>query len=273
MPYFSVLISVYYKEKAEYLDSALKSVLINQTLKPTELVLVADGKLTHELYLVIGKYKKIFSNFNLVQLPQNVGLGRALNEGLKHCSYDWVARMDSDDISTPDRFEKQYEYIKSHPNVSVIGSWVSEFQDYPQNITSIKKVPEIHTDILQYARSRNPINHPVVFFNKLAVLSVGGYEHCPLFEDYWLWVRLLQNKIQFYNIQKSLLLFRANSLMYERRGGLTYIKDECNFLYKTRKLGFINTFTFIKNIAIRSCFRIIPNNIRTILYQRILRKK
>ena len=270
--FFSVLMSVYFRERAIYLDKALSSVLVNQTIKPSELVLVADGQLTDELYSTIHKYKEVFPNFKLIQLPNNVGLGKALNEGLKHCSYDWIARMDSDDICTPDRFEKQLEYIQSHPNTYVIGAWISEFSESPKNITSIRKVPEIHTEIVQFARSRSPINHPVVFFNKLAVLNVGGYEHCPFFEDYWLWIRLLHNKIQFYNIQESLLFFRANKSMYERRGGGSYIKYECNFLYKMRKLGFISSFTFMKNLVGRICFRIIPNNARIKLYQKILRK-
>ena len=268
---FSALMSVYYKEQAEYLDKALESILINQTLKPAELVLVADGQLTDELYSTINKYKKLFIALKLVQLPKNVGLGKALNEGLKHCSCEWVARMDSDDISMPNRFEKQLEYIQSYPNTYVVGTWISEFQDSPQNITSIKKVPETHKDILDYAKKRNPINHPAVFFYKSAVINVGGYEHCPLFEDYWLWVRLLQNKVQFYNIQESLLLFRANNSMYERRGGLSYINKEYLFLSKSRELGFISLFTFLKNIIIRIVVRIIPNSLRTMIYKKILR--
>lgn len=270
---FSVLMSVYFKEHADYLDKALKSVLINQTLKPAELILVADGQLTDELYLTIDKYKALFCNINLIQLPYNVGLGRALNEGLKHCSYEWIARMDSDDISLPYRFEKQFNYIEQNTNIGVLGSWISEFNNDLNNTQTVKKVPEKHNEILLYAQSRNPINHPVVIFNKQKVLDVGGYEHCPMFEDYWLWVRLLQAGTQFYNIQEPLLLFRANNSMYERRGGISYIEYEYRFLRKIYRVKFISSISLIKNIIIRTMFRVLPNKLRTLMYKTILRNK
>lgn len=272
MVYFSVLMSVYFREQAEFLDKALESVLINQTVKPAELILVADGLLTTELYETIDKYNKLFLNLKLVQLPQNVGLGKALNEGLKHCTYDWVARMDSDDISLPYRFEKQIDCIKKNADIQVVGSWISEFVENPNDVVSVRKVPEKQHEIYRYSQGRNPMNHPVVFFKKHAVIQVGGYEHCPMFEDYWLWVRLLKKGFQFYNIQEELLLFRANNLMYERRGGLSYIKNEYLFLQKSKRIQFISTFIFYKNLVIRIGFRLVPNKIRSLLYKKLLRK-
>ncbi len=269
---FSVLMSVYIREQAVCLDMALESILVKQTVKPTELVLVADGPLTEELYSIIEKYKALFENLHFVQLPQNEGLGKALNEGLKHCSYEWVARMDSDDISTPNRFEKQIDCVDKNPDIQVVGSWISEFVENHNDIVSVKKVPETQHEIYIYAQGRNPMNHPVVFFKKSAVLRVGGYEHCPMFEDYWLWVRLLNNRVQFYNIQESLLLFRANNLMYERRGGWDYVRYEYRFFNKARHIQFITTFIFFKNLMIRLGFRLVPNKIRALLYKKILRK-
>lgn len=270
---FSVLMSVYDRERAEYLDKALESVLINQTLKPSELVLVADGPLTDELYAIIYKYRGLFENLHLIQLIENVGLGKALNEGLRYCSYEWVARMDSDDISKPDRFEKQFKYIRGDSRVDVVGAWIEEFQDNPQKPISVRMVPETHSAIVPYAQSRNPINHPVVVFNKNSVLEVGGYEHCPFFEDYWLWIRMLNHGLIFHNIQESLLLFRANNSMYERRGGFAYMRYEFEFLQKARSIHFISRFKFFNNVVIRTIVRIIPNKFRAILYTRALRKK
>lgn len=269
---FSVLMSVYIQEQAVCLDMALESILVKQTVKPTELVLVADGLLTDELYAIIYKYKGLFENLHLIQLPKNVGLGKALNEGLRYCSYEWVARMDSDDISTPNRFEKQIDCVDKNPDIQVVGSWISEFVETPNDIVSVKKVPETQHEIYIYAQGRNPMNHPVVFFKKSEVLRVGGYEHCPMFEDYWLWVRLLKNRVQFYNIQESLLLFRANNLMYERRGGWDYVRYEYRFFNKARHIQFITTFIFFKNLMIRLGFRLVPNKIRALLYKKILRK-
>ena len=265
---FSVLMSVYFKEQAEFLDDALASVLVNQSLKPTELVLVADGQLTEELYSTINKYKFIFPNINLIQLPQNVGLGRALNEGLKHCSYDWVARMDSDDISTPDRFEKQFEYIKSHPGIDVLGTSLSEFESNPNIITANKACPQ---DIDSYIKFRCPLNHPTVIYKKNAVLSVGGYIHCPYMEDYHLWIRMFSAGYKLTSLKDSLYLFKMDSNTFQRRGGIQYLKSE----YKIQKLLFFHKIIswnrFLLNIVIRCGARIIPNSLRAFIYKTFLR--
>ena len=116
---FSVLISVYCREKATHLNDALLSIW-EQTLTPTEVVLVKDGPLTDELEQVINDFKNRYNAIRIVALPQNVGLGAALNEGLKHCSYELVARMDSDDICKPIRFEKQVQYLMQHPQIDII---------------------------------------------------------------------------------------------------------------------------------------------------------
>ena len=271
MASFSVLMSVYIRANAEFFDESLNSVLFNQTLKPSEIVLVADGPLSEELYSIVDKYKSIYSNFKFVELPKNVGLGRALNEGVKYCSHEWVARMDSDDISMPNRFEIQMQYIQQHPEVDVVGAWVSEFETVVTNVSSIKKVPTDYKSILAYSKVRNPINHPVVMFKKNSVLAVGGYEHCMDFEDYWLWIRLLKNNAVFYNIPMSLLWFRASNAMYHRRGGIKYIKNEWHFQKLMLQIGFISKLQFAKNMIVRISFRLIPNKTRAKLYKKILR--
>ena len=142
-----------------------------------------------------------------------------MNEGLKHCSYDLVARMDTDDVAKPDRFEKQLKVFQLYPDIDVVGAWIDEFEGTLNQVVSVRKVPEKHEEIAEYARKRCPINHPVVIFRKSAVLTAGGYLHFPLFEDYYLWVRMLMNGARFYNIQESLLLFRFSADMFKRRGG------------------------------------------------------
>lgn len=130
--------SIYIKERATLLDRALRSILVDQTTKPSELVLVEDGPLTEELYRVIDKYKSIFPSFISVKLPANVGLGRALNAGLNRCRNEWVTRMDSDDISLPTRFEKQLEYIRAHPDIDVLGCALGEFETDEHIVMSVK---------------------------------------------------------------------------------------------------------------------------------------
>ena len=137
---FSVLLSVYWKENPDWLRLSLKSIWEDQSLKPAEIVLVKDGPLTDRLETVISQFKQS-APLKIVPLSQNQGLGRALNEGLKFCSFDLVARMDTDDISKPDRFEKQIRFISQHPDISVVGSWVDEFIGNPDHVVSERKLP------------------------------------------------------------------------------------------------------------------------------------
>ena len=198
---FSVLLSLYHKESPLFLRQSLTSIF-TQTLLPIEVVLVEDGPLTDELYAVIKEFTSQHPELKVISLPTNRGLGKALNEGLKHCSYDLVARMDTDDIAKPDRFEKQLAIFLEHPEIDVVGAWIDEFEGEVSNVLSMRKVPEQHENILRFAKGRCPVNHPVVMFRKSAVLKAGGYKHFPLFEDYYLWVRMLMNGARFYNIPK-----------------------------------------------------------------------
>lgn len=268
---FSVLSSVYIKESPLFLRQSLDSIF-NQTLLPNEVILVKDGPLTNTLNTIIKEYTKRYSTLKVINLSINQGLGKALNEGLKHCSYELVARMDTDDIAKPDRFKKQIEIFQKYPNIDIVGAWIEEFENNPSNIISIRKLPETSEDIYKYAKKRCPVNHPVVMFKKSSVLAAGGYQHFPLFEDYYLWVRMLKNGAQFYNIQKSLLYFRLSPDMFKRRGGWKYAFNEYKLQKEFRKIGFINTVNLIYNIFIRFTLRILPNNTRTIIYKKLLRK-
>lgn len=268
---FSVLMSLYAKERPEFLRQSLDSVF-NQTLKADEVVLVEDGPLTDELHSVVKEFSKKHPELKVVPLPVNGGLGNALNEGLKHCSNELVARMDTDDICFPDRFEKQLKIFNIYPQVEVVSSWISEFENTPDNIISVRKLPEFPYEIYSYGKKRCPINHPVVMFKKQTVQFAGGYMPFPLFEDYYLWVRLLMNGASFYNVQESLLKFRTSPEMYKRRGGLKHGLNEIKFQFKIKNLGYINTSIFLMNVSIRFLTRIIPNSWRAYIYKRLLRK-
>lgn len=267
---FSVLMSVYCKEQTEYLRQAFDSVFV-QTLKANEVVLVEDGPLTKELDEVIEEYQQKYSELKVIKLAKNGGLGKALNEGLKHCSFDVVARMDTDDISKPERFEKQISFLEKHPEIDVVSSWIDEFVNNIDDVRSIRKLPETSEELYKFGKRRNPINHPVVIFRKDAVEKAGSYQHFPLFEDYYLWVRMLLNGSKFYNIQASLLFMRTNEEMFKRRGGWKYACDEVRFQTKMLNLGYINIFRYVLNVSVRFVTRIIPNDLRTKIY-RIIRK-
>lgn len=267
---FSVLLSVYNKEKPLSLKQCFDS-LLSQTLLPNEIILVKDGPLNSELEKIISIYTKKNSIIKVVSLEKNLGLGKALNEGLKHCSFDLIARMDTDDISKPNRFEKQIEVFQNNPEIDVCSAWIEEFEDDLNHILSTKRLPEKHEDIKQYAKSRCPINHPVAMFKKKSVINAGGYLHFPLYEDYYLWIRMLKNGARFYNIQESLLYFRISPDMFKRRGGLKYAITEFRFQKLLLKMDMISIIIFFKNVIIRFPIRIAPNFIRSIIYKKILR--
>lgn len=268
---FSVLISVYHKENALFLEEALTSIE-EQTLSADEIVLVRDGPLTSELDSVIMKYTKDSKiPCKVLALERNLGLGEALNEGLKHCSYDWIARMDTDDISMPERFRKQIIALEENPDIDVLGSWISEFYLDPKNHTGERRPPLDHLSIVQYAKYRNPINHMTAIFRKDAVETVGGYQTMNGFEDYYLWIRMLQKGYIFKNLDEVLVKARAGNEMILRRQGWGYVKNEWNFLNSVWRLGFLSTYEYIRNVFFRSTLRILPVFVLKRMYN-VLRK-
>lgn len=269
---FTVLISVYYREKAENLRESLESVF-NQTLPPDEVVLVEDGPLTPALDAVVDSFARRHREMKVVKDPINQGLDAALNNGLRHCSHDLIARMDSDDISMPDRFEKQVAYMEAHPETDVVSAWIDEFTTDTAHIISTRKVPETHDEVYAFGQKRNPINHPVSMYRRNAVARLGGYYHFPLFEDYYLWVRMLMDGCHFHNLQEPLLYFRRTSDLYRRRGGWGYAWVEMKFQLTLHDMGYISLGRMAGNLLVRSTVRVMPNHLRGWFYTLFLRKK
>lgn len=267
---FSVLMSVYAKEKPEYLIGALNSTL-EQTLKPAEIVIVKDGPLPKELNEILVSFKNNYQFINIIELERNVGLGNALSRGLLECKYNLIARMDTDDICHPERFEKQINYMLSNPDVAVVGSWIGEFEKNPTDIYSIRKVPIRSDELIKYAKYRNPMNHMTVVYRKNAVINAGNYQHFLWNEDYFLWVRMLMNNNKITNIPEILVYARAGGEMFKRRGGIQYLKKDIELQSKFIKMGFISYSQFIKNVSVRLIVRLLPNFIRGIVYKKTLR--
>lgn len=268
---FSVLISVYKKEKAEYLKRALQSI-INQTLKPTEIVIVKDGPLTKELDECIEDFQKQYSElFKILAFKKNRGLGLALRDGVKACKYEYIARMDSDDISKLDRFEKQFNYLQKHPETALLGTWITEFSKDENKPDTVTKLPCTHQEIIKFAERRNPFRHVTVVFKKSAVIQSENYRDFLWFEDYDLFVRILQKGYIAANIPECLVNVRADKDMFARRGGWQYLKQDCKFQKQLLKTKFIGKTDFIINITLRSIVRLIPNKVRSYLYKKVLR--
>lgn len=267
---FSVLLSIYRKEQPTFLQQSLDSIF-TQTLLPDEVVLVKDGPLTDELDQVVEDYTLKYPILKVIPISVNQGLGKALNEGLKHCSFDLVARMDTDDIAFPTRFEKQIKVFHEYQEVDIVGTWIDEFIGSKENVISSRKLPCYHSDLSQYAKSRSPLNHVTVMFKKETVERAGGYQAMFLYEDYFLWIRMLLNGAIFYNIQESLVWVRNSDNMYRRRGGWKYTFTEIKFFSYLYQIGFISMWEYFKDVNIRLCVRLLPNCFRKWIYIYILR--
>ncbi len=208
----------------------------------------------------------------VVRLANNGGLGNALNEGIKHCKNKLVARMDSDDISYSDRCEKQLIVFNTHPEVSICSGIVEEFTDDPNIVDARRVPPESNEEIIEFAKKRNPFNHPCVMYKKSTVEAAGSYHDFYLLEDYYLWLRMLMAGYQGYNIQEPLLHMRAGSDMYKRRAGWKYIKAQVKLFKFMKQQGFIGNGQYISSCMIRSASSLAPNWLRKFMFERILRK-
>ena len=269
---YSVLMSVYHKEKPEYLKQAIESIQA-QTLPTDDFVLVCDGPLNDALDGVIAaKQQEMGATLNIVRLAQNSGLGNALNEGIKHCKNELVARMDSDDIAYPNRCEKQVAVFNAHPEVSICSGIVEEFTTNPGIVDTKRVPPETNAEIIEFAKNRNPFNHPCVMYKKSAVEAAGSYQDFYLLEDYYLWLRMLMAGYQGYNIQEPLLNMRAGSDMYLRRAGWKYAKTQAKLFEFMKQQGFIENGQYIKSCVIRSGSSLAPNWLRKFMFEQILRK-
>lgn len=269
---YSVLMSVYAKEKASYLKTAMDSIW-SQTVQTDDFVLVCDGALTDELNAVIEEMLERHANeLHVIRLPECGGLGNALNIGIKECRHELVARMDSDDISCPDRCQRQMEIFKEHPEYSIVSGSVMEFEA-GQPSKMMRQLPQYHKDILKFAKSRNPFNHPCVMYKKSAVEAAGGYRDFFLLEDYYLWLRMLRNGSIGYNIPDCILLMRGGKSLYRRRSGLLYVKTQWKFLKYMKEEGMISLWEYICYGFGRTIVSLIPNHVRQYAFSRFMRKQ
>ena len=267
----SVLMSVYIKENPTFLKDAIESVQ-NQTLKPSELVLVEDGPLTPELYQVLDQVEAQ-SEIPVKRCPleQNQGLGLALRQGVLQCQYDIIARMDTDDIAVPDRFEKQVQLMEKN-NLDLLGGHIAEFIDNPDEIVSYRRVPTQHADIVAYQRMRSAFNHMTVMFKKDMVLKAGNYEDGLYMEDDLLWLNMIATGAKTGNLDQILCKVRVGAGMFERRGGLRYLKLYCQARQRMLKRGQISYMEYAKSVAIQMVVALCPGFVRQFIFMKLLRK-
>ena len=264
--------SIYCEEKPEYFDRAMQSIWNDQTLKPDEIVVVKDGPLNDELSLIIKQWQqKRPELFKLVSLSENRGLGVALQEGLKACSYDIVARMDADDISCPERFEKQLKFLHENSDVAVVSSWMSCFEDNPDNIVFTRHMPQKYENIRRIAKFRNPVCHPSVMFRRSEVEAVGDYIERKGTEDYHLWARMLLNGSKITCIPETLYKFRYDNNFLKRRGSFEHMLSIIKLQKEFLKMGFISFPRFILNIIVRITAYMLPITMTRFVRTRLLK--
>ena len=270
-PSFSVLMSVYAKDNPDWVAQALESVLSN-TVCPAEVVVVQDGPVPQAISRVLAEYIGQYPQIKLVPLERNMGLGLALQKGLEACSYELVARMDADDISLPDRFEKQLARFAQEPNLAVLGGAIEEIDGDSLQPVALRRVPCSDAECKKFLKTRCPFNHMTVMFKKSLILQAGSYQPFHLMEDYYLWARCAAKGYILGNLADIVLRARVNAAMYGRRGGWKYFKSNMALSGQLRRLGLIGWGTYLFNLSVRFCVQVLmPNFLREVFYKKALR--
>lgn len=270
---FSVCLSVYNKDNAEHFRIAVESIF-NQSIPPNEVIVVVDGPVTTTIEAVINLLQKSHENLRIIRLKINQGLARARQLGIENTKYDIIALMDSDDISSPDRFEKQLQCFSKDETLSVIGGQIHEFIDTPDKVVGIRNVPLEHSEINLFLKKRCPFNHMTVMLKKSELVKVGGYKDWYFNEDYFLWLRMYKAGCKFKNLPDSLVNVRVGKEMYSRRGGWKYFISEAKLQTYMIKQHIINFPTYLINLIIRFVIQLLmPNWLRGFVFRKLLRKR
>ena len=271
MDKYSVLMTVYTKDNPEYFSLALDS-MVNQTYQPDEIVLVKDGPVTDQLQKVIDDHIESGAPIVQVQLPENKGLGLALNEGIKVIKNELIARMDSDDYSLPERCELQVKEFEKNPKLDIIGCPVLEFVGTIDNIVGERKVPLTNEEIYRFAKKRDPFNHPTVMYRKTAVEAVGCSSDYRKNQDTDLWIKMLSNHVTCMNLAEPVFRFRFDEGTYKKRKSWINTKILIEIRYKAWKSGFNSFGEFLMVAVAQLGMYILPVGFQKFLYQKILRR-
>lgn len=269
---YSVLMSVYEKDNPEYLKLSIESML-NQTIPPEQFVLVVDGPVSEKLKKVINLYSSNKELFTLIELTENGGLGRALNIGLTHCRNELVARMDADDISLPERLEKELRCFEKDEQLDICGCNIDEFFHIPSNVKTSRIVPSEEKEIKQFMRRRQAFNHPTVIYRKSKVLQAGGYISLKRKEDFDLFSRMMAMGCKARNVDESLYLYRADADNYGRRKSWNNLKSAIYVYRRHLKRRGCSLPDFIVMCCSEIFFFVAPYQVMKWFSDKFLRKK
>ena len=298
--------SIYKSDVPELVRVALDS-LLQQTLLPNEIVIVADGPVPAELEQEIESFKFRVSKLRttpnpsfakggdlvpedgkesletrnqkpetiVTYLPQekNGGLGEAMRIAAEAAKYDYLARMDSDDICLPDRFEKQMKCFEEDPELSLVGGMITEFDGEPENIIAKRILPLEDAEIKRMMRGRCAVNHVTVIFKKADLMKSGNYQPFWKQEDHYLWARMMEHGCKFRNIPDVVVNVRSGKDQIARRGGLRFYKSVVRVFWYMYRHGLISFGYFLYICTVRGIVQLLmPNRLRTWVYLHLLRK-
>lgn len=268
-PAYSVLMSVYSGERAEFFRTSIDSIL-NQSYPTDDFVIVCDGELTDELDKVLDEYERRYSFINVVRVSKR-GTGLCANEGLKAAKNDIIVKMDSDDIAEPDRCEKTLALFAAHPEIDMIGAYIDEFDSETGEHIAFKKTPVSNKEIRRYARRRNPFNNQTLCYKKHLALRVGGYTDIARCEDYEFVVKMLMAGAIGRNIPQVLVRYRVNKDNYKRRSNFANTKAFIKVRFANFKKGFSSFADFLIPCAFQIVMFILPGKMTEVLYKKFLR--
>lgn len=273
MESYSVLMSVYHKADPTFFDAALDS-LVNQTVQSDDIVVVCDGPLTAELDTVLERYQEQYpAIFHIVRLEQNVGIGEAANAGLSHCKNDLIAKMDADDIAVPQRCAWQLERFAQCPELTVLGGYISEFDQDPDQPDTIREVPLTNDAIRTFGRRRQSFNNQTVMYRRSAVLQVGGYSKMRRSEDFDLYARLLYAGYYCENLSQVLVQVRVDQSALTRRASPGTLKGCIDSRWRSYKMGYASLWDVIVCVSGELLITLCPARVQRWIYGRFLRKR
>ncbi len=263
---FSVLLPVYHRDDPAHLERSFRSVTHEQTLRPSEVVVVRDGPVGPSLTAALQRCVASSAvPVRAVELEQNVGLAHALEEGLAHCRFEIVARQDADDVSRPGRFAVQVPLVAA--GLDIVGCAIEEFDD-DESQHGLVRVPPLEPELIaRRARFASPFNHPSVVYRRSAVRSAGGYVDLHLMEDYWLFVRMLAHGARARNVPEPLVRYRVGAGAYARRGGRALLASELRIQRRMRAISFTSRAQYVRNVLVRGGYRVLGEPLRRALYR------
>ena len=277
-PPFSVLLPVYRGDRADFLRRSLASVTVEQTLPPDEVLIVRDGPVPGELDDVLAAARRGELSggvpVRVLELAENAGLALALDAGLEHVAHEVVARQDADDISVPERFATQLPLLAA--GYDLIGSAIREFSEETDTGGVVRRQPADPERIRRAMTLRDPFNHPSVVYRASAVRAAGGYEPLDRMEDYWLFARMIRDGVRATNVPDVLVRYRVGAGAYARRGGGRLLHSELELQARMHRAGITTTAQYVRNIAVRAGYRLVPTGVRRTAYrtaQRALLKR